>query len=235
MLQKLLISGIISGVFAGALLSMVQQFYVLPLILEAESYEIKTIQHSHSDQTHNPDQTQQLEWSPEDGNERSLFTLMTNILLGIGFSLLIITLMTATKHSGWQSGLFWGLAGFCVFYLSPSLGLPPELPGSINAKLEHRQLWWVATVLSTAIGFSLLFLNPAMTFKIFGVLFIVIPHFFSTTSTIEAVSSVPVELTNSFIISTTFANIFFWCIIGALNGVLKSRYFESGPLQKTLP
>lgn len=245
MLRKLLIPGIISGVIAGAVLSLVQLFYVIPLILDAETYEVQSSQHSHAPTSNNEshqhsDETSTSsveiapEWAPEDGNERSLFTLMTNILLGLGFSLLVISLMTATGHNGWQSGLFWGLAGFCVFYLAPSLGLPPELPGSIQATLENRQLWWTATVISTALGLGLLFLNPAATFKILGVLFIIAPHFFIGTVSIEATSPVPKDLEHSFIIATSFANILFWAILGLLNGVLKSRYSKSKTVHEVL-
>jgi len=236
MIRKLLIPGIISGAIAGLLLTVVQLINVVPLILEAETYEVQSTIQSHANHTHNhnSESNQQQEWAPQDGSERTLFTLMTNILLGIGFSLLLISLMTATKYTGWQSGLLWGLAGFCVFYLAPSLGLPPELPGAVQAKLEHRQLWWAATVISTAIGLSLLFLNPAIVFRALGVLFIIAPHFFTTSITSDAIGSVPIELTNSFIIATSFANILFWSVIGTLNGVLKLRYFESSAAQKVL-
>jgi len=236
MVGKLLIPGIISGVIAGALLSLMQQFYVVPLILEAETYETQTSQHSHSNHTHHEQNSniEQAEWTPEEGNERNLFTLMTNILLGIGFSLLIISLMTATGYSGWQFGLMWGLAGFCIFYLAPSLGLPPELPGAIQAEFEYRQLWWAATVISTAMGLSLLFLNPAVTFRILGVIFIIAPHFFSSSISVATISSVPQELTHSFIIATSITNMIFWFVIGVLNGILKSRYFETKLIQKAL-
>ncbi len=237
MLRKLLIPGIISGIIAGVLLTLVQQFNVIPLILEAETYELESKQHSHANdsQEHNTAKSiiQQTEWTPQDGKERTLFTLMTNVLLGIGFSLLLLSLMTAAKFSGWQSGLFWGLAGFSVFFLAPSLGMPPELPGAIQATLEHRQLWWTATVASTAIGLGLLFLNPAATFRALGIVFIIAPHFFTNSMTITEISSVPEELIKSFIIATSFANILFWIIIGTLNGFLKSRYFESLPMQES--
>lgn len=234
MLRKLLIPGILSGLIAAVLLTIVQQNYVVPLILQAETYETQSSEQSHSNHSHNDTQEEQQEWAPENGTERTFFTLMTNTLLGIGFSLLIITLMTATEYSGWQSGLVWGLAGFCVFCLAPGLGLPPELPGAVQVELEHRQLWWAATVISTAIGLSLLFLNPAFTFRIVGILFIIAPHFFISTITIETISPVPKDLSNSFIIASSVANILFWSAIGTLNGILKLRYFESKPLQKVL-
>jgi cobalt transporter subunit CbtA len=234
MLRKLLLPGIIAGIIAGALLSLVQHLNVVPLILEAETYEVQSIQHNHNDENHShiDEQSQQAEWAPENGRERTLFTIITNIILGIGFSLLVISLMTATNHSGWQSGLLWGLAGFTVFYLAPGLGLPPELPGTVAASLEHRQLWWLATVISTAIGLGLLFLNPALTFRIVGVLFLIAPHFFTNSVHIEASNPVPDELIRSFIIATSFANLLFWSLIGLLNGVLKSLFFESDSMQQ---
>ncbi len=131
--------------------------------------------------------------------------------------------------------MVWGLAGFSVFYLAPSLGLPPELPGSVQTTLEHRQLWWIVTVISTAIGLSLLLLNPAVTFKILGVLFILTPHFFTGTVSIEAVGPVPKELEYSFIIATSFANILFWTVLGTVNGIFRSHYLESGSMQKAMP
>jgi len=227
MLRKLLLPGIISGIIAGALLSLVQQLNVVPLILEAETYEVQTNEHAHVTENQDQHATQTLpEWAPNEGSERTLYTLMTNILLGIGFSLLLISLMTAGNFSGWQSGLLWGLAGFTVFYLAPGLGLPPELPGSVQATLEHRQLWWFATVISTAIGLGLLFLNSTLAYRILGALFIIAPHFFSDRVSIEAVSPVPEELIRSFIIATSFANLLFWSFIGLLNGALKSYFFK---------
>ncbi|MFV2060889.1 MAG: CbtA family protein [Gammaproteobacteria bacterium] len=236
MLRKLLLPGFISGIIAGILLSLMQHYNVIPLILEAETYEVQANQHSHTTATPEHDANQaQPEWAPKDGSERTLFTFMTNILLGIGFSLLLISLMTATHFSGWQSGLLWGLAGFSVFYLAPGLGLPPELPGAVQANLEQRQLWWTATVVSTAVGLGLLFLNPAVTFRLLGALFIIAPHFFTSNIAMEATSPVPEELIRSFIIATSFSNLVFWLVIGLFNGLLKSHFFETGALQEKAP
>lgn len=40
-------------------------------------------------------------------------------------------------------GLLWGLAGCATFVLAPTLGLPPELPGTAAADLTLRQTWWI--------------------------------------------------------------------------------------------
>ena len=48
------------------------------------------------------------------------------------------------------------MAGFAVFMLAPSLGLPPELPGMPAAELGPRQVWWLLTAAATAAGLALL-------------------------------------------------------------------------------
>ncbi|MGV8769566.1 CbtA family protein, partial [Pseudomonas aeruginosa] len=55
----------------------------------------------------------------------------------------------------WQD-LLWGLAGYAVFCLAPSLGLTTELPGTAAADLVQRQYWWIATAAATAVGLALL-------------------------------------------------------------------------------
>ena len=96
-------------------------------------------------------------WAPQDGFERTAFTLAANVLTGIGFALLLIAVSElAGGIVDWRQGVFWGLAAFAVFTLAPGLGLPPELPAMPAAELGPRQVWWVATALSTAGGIALL-------------------------------------------------------------------------------
>ena len=86
-------------------------------------------------------------WEPADGIERYAFTLLANIVTGIGFALILVAVSEFAGGIGsWRQGLFWGLAGFAVFTLAPGLGLPPELPAMPAADLLPRQVWWTATV-----------------------------------------------------------------------------------------
>ena len=80
------------------------------------------------------------EWEPENGFERSAYTLAADLLTGIGFALLLAAGLTLRGgDAGWHDGLFWGLAGFAAFTLAPGMGLPPELPGS-----EAGRCWRVS-------------------------------------------------------------------------------------------
>ena len=69
-------------------------------------------------------------WAPADGFERFAFSVLANIVTGIGFALVLVAVSEFAGGIGnWRQGIFWGLAGFAAFTLAPGLGLPPELPG----------------------------------------------------------------------------------------------------------
>ena len=57
---------------------------------------------------------------------------------------------------GWRQGLLWGLAGFAVFTLAPSLGLPPELPGHAGGRARPAPGLVAAHRAATAGGLALL-------------------------------------------------------------------------------
>lgn len=134
MLARTLAVGLLAGVLAGALVSAAQMVRIVPLILQAEVFEIA----DHSE--HIADKTT---WSPEDGFERTTYTLITNLLVGAGFGLLLVGAFVLAQMAGRSidafRGLLWGVAGFLVFPLMPSIGLPPELPDTAAAELSERQ------------------------------------------------------------------------------------------------
>src|SRR5919106_1616451 len=125
MLARTLAVGLLAGVLAGALASVAQMVAVVPLILEAEVFEAAK---------HSEDAADGTTWSPEDGLERTTYTVLTNLLVGVGFGLLLVGAFVLVEMAGRSidafRGLLWGLAGFLVFALVPSVGLPPEVPGT---------------------------------------------------------------------------------------------------------
>jgi cobalt transporter subunit CbtA len=158
-LRMIMVSALWSGLWAGLLLTAIQSIQVIPTLLHAEVYEEKAaaaVISNHIPADNADDQAHQHEaevWQPRNGWERSFFTAAANISLGVGFALL---LGAASNIRGgirnWRSGLLWGLAGYAVFFGAPSLGLPPELPGTVAANLKDRQLWWLMAAFDTAIG-----------------------------------------------------------------------------------
>jgi cobalt transporter subunit CbtA len=214
--RELVIAALWTGLLAGLLLTAVQQIQVIPTLLQAEVYEENATapvspnsenSHGHHD------------WQPENGWERTFFTAVANISLGVGFALLIGSVMCLRGRPGsWRMGLLWGLAGYLTFFVAPSLGLPPEVPGTTAAKLADRQSWWLITVLDTGFGLSLLAFAKTRTNKFFGAVLLAAPHLISAPQPEVPGSAAPAELARSFITATIFANAIFWLAIGSLMG-----------------
>lgn len=170
--RRIVLCALLVGALAGLLVSAVQHWQAIPLIAAAEVFEgssaaaepIAAAAHDHAhDHNHGDAHTPgAAEWAPEDGTERHVWTAIANVLTAIGFGLVLVAAITTWEHlrgrplASARSGLLWGAAGWlCVFGL-PTLGLPPELPGSVAAPLGDRQAWWLLAACSGAAGLALL-------------------------------------------------------------------------------
>ncbi len=177
--------------------------------------------HSHSDHEH----ASQAEDSGFAGfSERTLYTLLASVLTGITFALLLAAAMTFYGKGNARTGLLWGIAGYLAFFVSPSLGLVPELPGTEAAAIEHRQLWWVSTVIATIAGLALLVFAKSMVLKGVGLLLLVIPHIVGAPVPTHHGSLAPEELSRAFMWMTAIANVIFWVVLGVLTAFLLNRF-----------
>lgn len=239
-----LVAGLV-GLAAGLLLTGLQAFTTVPLILEAELYE-NGAGHDHAGHSHSgQDQgaaaqdegmipaadtavAEEEGWAPQDGAERWFFTGVANVLTGIGFALL---LGAAAELKGgirsWRQGVFWGLAGFAVFTLAPGLGLPPELPAMPAGDLGDRQTWWVLTVALTAGGIALLAFGRTIPLSLLAVALIVAPHVIGAPQPESFESPIPEGLHHDFVVAAVATSFVFWVAIGGLTGVLRSRFAAS--------
>lgn len=220
-----------AGLLAAILLTLLQSLWVTPLILQAETYEGSAPQsaaeqpasaHEHAadmaEHAHAPaaaaDHHDSQAWSPEDGWQRSLATGLSNLVVAVGFALMLAGLFTLrTPQHTWQ-GLLWGLAGFATFSLAPSLGLPPELPGTAAAELGLRQSWWLAAASATAVGLSLLAFAKHWSLRLAGLLLLAIPHLFGAPQPAVHASLAPAALANEFILASLLTNALFWVALG---------------------
>ena len=223
MLYRLLITGLISGVVAGAVATIFHFFMVQPLILEAEKYEIQSLVVGTSEEpslshTHG---TQAL----GEGILRSTFTFMANVIVGIAFGILLATGLTLYGHTiGWIKGIGWGVSGFLAFSLLPSLGLPPEVPGAATAELFPRQVWWLSTAFSSAIGIALIVFNSQYLWKAAGITALIVPHLIGAPKPNPgAVGSVPPELVAHFVVNTLFFTAVMWLILGIVSSYVLQR------------
>ena len=221
--KNILIPAAFSGLLAGVLLTLLQHIQAVPLILEAEVYEqaaeaanpAPSAEHDHG------------AWQPQDGWQRNVFTTAANIVVALGYALLLgaaLTLRATTLT--WRSGLLWGLAGYVVFFVAPSLGLPPEVPGTQAAELAQRQLWWIATVCCTAAGLALMVFSARRTAKLLGVALLIAPHFIGAPQPEVPGGIAPAELAQEFINAAFITNAAFWLALGGLFGFFHRRWAQ---------
>lgn len=215
MFQRIFFAAVVSGVIAGLFATAVQSTQVIPLIYEAEKYEQREpipIPQTHEDH------------SGEGGDSSRLaLTLVSNVVSGVGFALLLIGCIALRGEVDWRRGILWGMGGFVVFSLAPAVGLPPELPGIDAASLPHRQLWWVLTAVSTAAGLALLAFKPGVSFKALGVGLIVLPHIIGAPHLDTGGGLVPQALLERFILAALMASVAFWVVLGLCAGYFFNR------------
>jgi len=241
--RRLFFVAALTGLIAGALVTVAHEFSTVSLILEAETYEtagdaapsdgtvaataetaVATGGHDHDAAGHSHDGE---EWAPADGFQRTAFTFLANIVTGIGFALLLVAAYALRGGAiDWRTGLYWGLAGFATFTLAPGLGLAPELPGTEAAALLDRQIWWLATVVATAGGLALIFFGKRALWAAAGVLLIVLPHIYGAPHPAEFKMMAPVSLEKQFIVAVAVTSLLFWAVLGSLSGYLYKRFAQ---------
>ncbi|WP_323769938.1 CbtA family protein [Antarctobacter sp.] len=239
MVKKLVSVALLAGLLSGIGATVFQTIYVLPLIHEAESFEVAepvavaAALHDGHDHGHDHGHAHGGEeaWAPEDGIQRTVATAGVNLFAGMGFALLLVAAIHVRGGGvNARSGLIWGGAGFVSFSLAPFFGLPPELPGMTAATLESRQLWWVATVALTAGGLWVMtsrsgILSTPMKLA-FGLLLIVAPHAYGSPQLAEGAtlaSAVPAHLSAEFAVAALAHGLIFWLLIGVAAGWLCQR------------
>ncbi|AYR24995.1 CbtA family protein [Herbaspirillum rubrisubalbicans] len=230
---------VIAGALSGVLLSGVQQFQVEKIIFKAEEYEKAGEAAAAQAQEHDHDHDQATAtsahahehahdadaWEPADGAERTGYTVLANVSMAVGFALMLVAAFALSGRTiSWRSGLLWGLAGYGVFFVAPSLGLPPEVPGTLAAPLHARQLWWVMTAAMTAASLGLCVFTRGWPYKLVGVLLLVVPHLVGAPQPEVHGSVAPEELAQAFIHATALANAVFWLALGGLTGFFYRRF-----------
>ncbi|MCC4115673.1 CbtA family protein [Aromatoleum toluclasticum] len=245
--RRIVLCALLVGALAGLLVSAVQHWQAIPLIAAAEVFEgsgeaadpVATTVHDHDHDHAQGDAHAHdaAEWAPDDGSERHVWTAIANVLTAIGFGLVLVAAITTWEHlrgrplASARSGLVWGAAGWiCVFGL-PTLGLPPELPGSVAAPLAERQSWWLLAVTCGGAGLALLaFVRGPLRFAGLAVLVLPFavgaPHltggpFAGHDADIAAQLQ---ALADPFALATTIATAVQWLALGGLSGWAVGRW-----------
>ncbi|XMB51863.1 CbtA family protein [Pseudomonas fluorescens] len=212
-----------TGLLAALLLTLLQSFWVAPLILQAESFEkappAAEVVHEHAaGHTHDAQA-----WEPEEGWQRVLSTTGGNLVVAVGFALMLAGLYTLRAPTRTAQGLLWGLAGYATFVLAPTLGLPPELPGTAAADLTLRQTWWIGTAASTAAGLALIVFGRNWLLKGLGLAILAVPHFIGAPQPQVHSMLAPEALEAQFKIASQLTNVAFWLALGLISAWLFRR------------
>ena len=234
--SRIIFSAVLIGIVTGSLMTAMQVFTVNPIIFAAETYEI--VEHESRMQDQDESDGHGKAWTPEDGTERTAYTLLANSSVGIGFSAILLALMNQFRPSksrkfSWAQGGLWGLAGFSAIYLAPGIGLPPEIPGFEAAPIQSRQLWWVFTVTSVSIGLGILAFT-AIRVKVIGLIFLAMPYVIGAPGVDgaefshldAAAASALIQLQQQFIVSSGITNLVFWLISGIICTRVFNRWFR---------
>ncbi|KRP48104.1 cobalt transporter subunit CbtA [Pseudomonas libanensis] len=215
-----------TGLLAALLLTLLQSFWVAPLILQAESYEkappAAEVVHEHAADAAAHSHDAQA-WEPEDGWQRVLSTTGGNLVVAVGFALMLAGLYTLRAPTRTAQGLLWGLAGYVTFVLAPTLGLPPELPGTAAADLTLRQTWWIGTAASTAAGLALIVFGGNWLLKGLGLAVLVVPHVIGAPQPEVHSMLAPEALEAQFKIASQLTNVAFWLALGLISAWLFRR------------
>ena len=233
-LRSILLAAVVGGSLAGLLVTGLQALRLVPLILTAEHYERHgaAAGHAHAgeagtDHSHVPAAAgtgavadREEGWSPETPVQRTLATAVANLLTAIGFALLLAPALAFCGRADWHRGLLWGLGGYAVFVLAPSISLRPSIPGMPEAPVEARQLWWLGTVAATAVGLFLLIRARLWSGALLGALFLVLPHLIGAPAPPIEDGPVPADTVRAYVAAAQATNLVFWIVLGAATGFL---------------
>jgi cobalt transporter subunit CbtA len=235
MITRGLLAAIFIGLLSGFVMTAVQQWRVVPLIIAAEAFENGApAEHNHAAvksnlswvseaQAHVTNETNRPFDMPRLGG-----TLVANLVTGSGFALLLFGFSTLVgKPVRTQTALTWAACAWLSVHFFPAVGLPPELPGFPEVDLQARQIWWVATVGLSAAGITAIALKDSMAFKLAGMALIVIPHVFGAPQPSDISSALPAYYAAAYAVAALTASLISWLVI-AFGLALANDRLEKG-------
>ncbi len=213
-LHRTLYPAFVAGAAAGVLLFILQRWTTGPVIHQAESYEQVGVP------AHQPDHAGE---PSDDPLVRAAYTITGDVLLGIGFGMLLAAIYALGGKAGSLPGIVWGMAGFATFHLGPALIVPPSIPALELAPLGIRQVGWLLAAFCTALGLALLTFGQRAA-KFSGLLVLALPYvlsrWFFAVSGGTTVSPPLAALQRHFVMYVLGDFLLFWIALGTLSGYL---------------
>jgi cobalt transporter subunit CbtA len=236
MLHRILAVAVVAGGLAGIAVTGLQMLWAVPLIHVAETYEnagaapANVASHTHAAGTpahghgteagHGHAALTAEPWAPADGIERTAWTLIANLLIGVGGGLVLAAVFSLRRRADLTTGLAFGAVAFAAFGLAPALGLPPELPGTAAAELGARQTWWAGAAIATIGGLATAYYGRQIWVKAAGLLLLTLPHLIGAPAPEVHDALAPAALQREFIAASLVNSAVFWIVLGGLTGWL---------------
>ena len=228
MFKNIVISAFGAGLAACVAVSALQFFTTGPLILEAERFEsVGAV----APRGHDPvaatvaeiDSSKEAR-APAEGIERALYTTLANLVIVVGVSLMLLGgIVLRGDPIDWRRGLLWGTGGFVAVSLLPSLGLPPELPGTPAAEIASRQAWWLGAAVASAAGIALIVFASRWPVRATGLALIFLPHLIGAPVPPSHAVAYPGALAGEFVAASLVVSALMWSMSGAAGGWLLRR------------
>lgn len=239
MFKKLLVSGLFAGFAAGLIAALLQITLVVPTILEAELYESGALSHFGAPESalaHHDGQTDEQPSHVHDDSHahddvpawtRHSLTILASVSTFIGYAMIMVAGFAMAARQGIavsaRSGMIWGIGGFLAVSLAPALGHAPELPGSLSAALEARQIWWVGTVAASLAGIALIAFGKNWSLWGLGIVLIALPHIIGAPHIAGYGGVVPPELAAQFVGLSLGVAAMGWVVLGLFAGFFWAR------------
>ncbi len=250
MLKSIVLSAFGAGLLVGVVLTGVQWATTEPLILRGETYEqaaeapseapaiaaaapaTALPAHDHGDHASGDSAAATAEghhhdagaWQPADGFERSAYTLLANLLMGVAVSAMLLGVMTLKGDAiDARRGVLWGVGGFFAVSLMPALGLAPELPGTAAAEITSRQLWWLGTAAASAVALALVVFAGSYLMKLIGIMIAIVPHVIGAPPPPTLEAAYPAALGAEFVVASLVASAILWSLAGLVSGWMHQR------------
>jgi len=223
MSRRILVSALLAGAVAGLVGVVLHFIFVQPLILEGELYESGQRVHFAAGAAGS------LAGVPPMDLEfaRSAKTVGSYLVTWIGFALVLAAGLGLAQRAGREvsvrSGALWGVMAFLAVNVAPAAGLPPQLPGSVGAALEARQVWWVGTIAAALIALvAFAFMRGGIAVAA-GLFLLLLPHVLGAPTASQYTGAAPPELASLFVGRTLGTAALTWAVLGAVMGWLWSR------------
>jgi cobalt transporter subunit CbtA len=208
MFTRILTSALIAGAAAGFIASLLQLYFVQPVLLHAELYESGELVHFGAEAVSAHQDVGGIELL------RDGLSIAFTIVIYCGYALLLVAAMALATQRGVtvnaRNGMIWGIAGFIAVHFAPGFTLSPEVPGVAAADVYARQVWWIA------------FGRGGTAWAIAAVLLLA-PHVIGAPEPERFTGPVPTELGALFASRALGIGMVAWVLVGLFAGYLWNR------------